>query len=231
MDPIGILLQTPLFRDLSARDVEELLPDLRERDFARGESVWLEGDPADALYFIAEGQLKSYRVGRDGGEVILGLQSGIDSAGEVGLFHPSGVRLVNVGAMLPTRCLWLGKRPLLEFLTRHPAAMERMLERLSSIAGQAAYSYSGVVFDDIARRVAVALLGLAQEFGEPTPDQGVRIRLRLSQSTLAALVAASRENVNRALSTFVRSGAVSQQNGHFHLHDLGSLEAAATELV
>jgi CRP-like cAMP-binding protein len=227
VDPVGILLQTPIFRDLSAPDVEELLPDLRERSFARGESVWFEGDPADALFIIAEGQLKSYRVGRDGGELILLLQSGIDVAGEVGLFHPSGVRQVGVSAMVPTRCLTLAKAPLLAFLARHPAAMERMLERLSSITGQTAYAYSGVAFDDIGRRVAVALLGLAKEFGEPTPDQGVRIRLRLSQGTLAALVAASRENVNRALATFVSTGVVSQRSGHFHLHDLAALERAA----
>jgi CRP-like cAMP-binding protein len=227
VDPVGILLQTPIFRDLSAPDVEELLPDLRQRSFVRGEVVWLEGDRADALYIVAEGQLKSFRVGRDGGEVILLLQSGIDVAGEVGLFHPSGVRQVSVGAMVPTRCLTLAKAPLLAFLTRHPAAMERMLERLSSVAVQAAYAFSGVAFDDIGRRVAVALLGLAREFGEQTPDQGVRIRLRLSQSTLAALVAASRENVNRALSTFVGTGAVSQRNGHFHLHDVVALEQAA----
>jgi hypothetical protein len=30
MDPAGILLQTPIFRDLSTQDVEELLPELRE---------------------------------------------------------------------------------------------------------------------------------------------------------------------------------------------------------
>ena len=127
MDPVGILLQTSLFGDLSATDVEELLPDLRERSFAGGEAVWFEGDPADSLYVVAEGQLKSYRVGRDGAELILLLQSGIDVAGEVGLFHPSGVRQVGVSAMEPTRCLVLGKRPLLAFLARHPIAMERML--------------------------------------------------------------------------------------------------------
>lgn len=230
MDPVGILLQTPIFRDLSAPDVEELLPDLRERTFARAETVWLEGDPSDSLYIVAEGQLKSYRVSPDGGELILLLQSGIDSAGEIGLFHPSGVRQVNVAAMVPTRCLILPKAPLVTFLARHPLAMERMLERICSMAGKAAYSLSTVAFDDISRRVAVALLGLADEFGEQTPDQGVRIRLQLSQSTLAALVAASRENVNRALSTFLRAGAVSQRAGHFHLHDLGSLQAAAAGL-
>ena len=227
MDPVGILLQTPIFRDLAAPDVEELLPDLRERSFAPGESVWLEGDPSDALYIVAEGQLKSYRVGPDGGELILLLQSGVDSAGEIGLFHPSGVRQVNVAAMVPTRCLVLPKATLVAFLARHPRSMERLLERICAMAGKTAYSLSGMAFDDIRRRVAVALLGLADEFGEQTPDQGVRIRLRLSQGTVAALVAASRENVNRALSTFLRTGAVSQQGGYFHLHDLDSLRAAA----
>lgn len=231
MDPVGILLQTPIFGDLTAPDVEELLPDLRERSYARGESVWFEGDPAETLYIVAEGQLKSYRVGRDGGELILLLQSGVDVAGEVGLFHPSGARQVSVSAMLPTRCLSLRKAPLVAFLARHPAAMERMLERLSTIAGRAAYSLSGVAFDDIRRRVAVALLSLSEEFGEPTPGRGVRIRLRLSQGTLASLVAASRENVNRALAGFISDGLVSQHEGHFHVHDVATLEQAATAPV
>ena len=227
MDPVGILLQTPIFRDLSAPDVEELLPDLRERSYARGESLWVEGDRTDVLFIVAEGQLKSYRMSRDGGEVILRLHPAVDVVGDVGLFHPSGLRQVSVAAMVRTRCLTIGRAPLLDFLSRHPAAMERMLEQLSLIAVQAAYAFSGVAFDDIRRRVAVALLGLAEEFGEPTGEQGVRIRLRLSQSTLAALVAASRENVNRALSSFVTSGAVSQRDGYFLLHDLAALEQAA----
>jgi hypothetical protein len=48
MDPAGILLQTPIFRDLSVHDVEKLLPDLRERTYARGQTVWIEGDRAGA---------------------------------------------------------------------------------------------------------------------------------------------------------------------------------------
>ena len=59
---------------------------------------------------------------------------------------------------------------------------------------------------------------------------GVRIRLKLSQSTLAALVAASRENVNRALSAYVSAGVVSQQDGHFVIHDRSVLEADLREL-
>ena len=69
-------------------------------------------------------------------------------------------------------------------------------------------------------------MDLADEFGEPLPD-GVRIRLQLSQRTLAALVAASRENVNRALSPLVASGVISQTKGHFVVHDRAALAASA----
>jgi CRP-like cAMP-binding protein len=191
--------------------------------------VWIEGDPALALYIVAEGQLKAHRVGVDGGEVILGINQAVDPFGEVGLFHPSGVRRVSMTAMTPARCLRLAKAPMLAFLAQHPVAMERILERPSVIAGQAAYAFTGLAFDDIQRRVAVALVGLADEFGEDTGDGGTRIRLKLSQGTLAALVAASRENVNRALAGFVGAGWVSQQDGHFHLHDVAALRTAVDQ--
>ncbi len=231
MDPTQILLETALFRGLLERDVAELTPDLRERSFARGQTVWVEGDPADALYIVAEGQLKSYRVSREGREVILGIHSGGMMTGEVGLFHPAGTRWLSVAAMTPTRCLTLTKPPLLAFLSRHPGAMERMLELLSQAAVHAAYAFSGVAFEDIRGRVARMLLTLTEEFGEPRPG-GARITLQLSQGTLAALVAASRENVNRALATLTANGVVSQRDGHFYIHDQAALErvAAASQL-
>ena len=227
MDPVGILLQTPLFNGLDPADVSELAPRLAERRFARGEPVWLEGDRADALYVIAVGQLKSHRLSRDGVEVILRLHPAIDVTGEVGLFHPGHARLVSVTAMEATTCFVLGREPLLAFLSGHPMVMQRMLERLALTAGQAAYAFSGLAFDDIRRRVAVALLALADEFGLPTQDGGVRIRLRFSQSTLAALVAASRENVNRAIQALVASGAVQRSEGYFEVCDRSALDRFA----
>jgi len=212
-----------VFGDLTVEELRGLLPDLREHRYARGETVWAEGDRSESLFVVAEGQLKTFRVGRDGGEVILELHSSNDLFGDVGLFHPSRHRLANVVAMEASHCLSVARRPLLEFLAAHPVAMERMLERLSTAAGKAALSLSEVAFEDIRSRVAAALLTLAGEFGVATPD-GVRIRLKLSQGTLGALVAASRENVNRALGSLIAEGAVSQQSGHFVLHDRGALE-------
>lgn len=226
MDLAGVLLQTPIFRDLSRDDVAELLPHLTERRYGAGEAVWFEGDPVDALYVLAEGTIKSHRLSREGGEVIVDINDAVDITGEVGLFHPSGVRQVNVTAIEPCRFLLVRRATLVAFLGRHPAALERMLEQLSFLTVRAAYSFTGVVFDDIRSRAARTLLALADEFGEPVPG-GVRIRLQLSQRTLGALAAASRENVNRALAPLVAEGSISQQDGHFVVHDRGALASAA----
>jgi CRP-like cAMP-binding protein len=111
-------------------------------------------------------------------------------------------------------------------MTRHPPVMLRVLEKLSETAGRAAYSLTDVAFEDIRRRVARTLLALAREHGEAA-EGGVRIRLKLSQATLGAMVAASRENVNRALALFSSRGAVSQQEGFFLVHDQKALEREA----
>jgi CRP-like cAMP-binding protein len=226
VDLAGVLQQTPIFRDLSRADLEEIVPHLVEHRYDGGQTVWVEGDPADALYVLAEGALKSHRLSRDGGDVILGFDAAVDIAGQVGLFHPTGRRQVNVTAMVPSRCLLLRRPVLVDFLGRHPVAMVRLLEDLSSVTVQAATSFTGMAFDDIRSRAARTLLALAEEFGEPTSD-GIRIRLGLSQRTLAALVAASRENVNRALAPLVADGVISQRRQHFVVHDLAALAAAA----
>lgn len=226
MDLAGVLQQTPIFRDLSRAELEEIVPHLVERRYDAGQTVWVEGDPAKELYILAEGALKSHRLSRDGGDVILAFDAAVDIAGQVGLFHPSGRRQVNVTAMAPSRCLLLRRPVLVEFLSRHPIAMERLLEDLTSITVHAAYSFTGMAFDDIRARAARTLLALAEEFGETTPD-GTRIRLELSQRTLAALVAASRENVNRALAPLMAGGVISQRDRHFVVHDLAALAAVA----
>ena len=226
MDPAGVLLQTSIFCDLSVQDVEELLPDARQRRFGSRQTIWIEGDRADDLVVVAEGQVKAHRVNVDGREVIVGVYPAVGVTGEVGLFHPTGTRWLSLTAMTPTTCLMISRAPLLAFMSRHPAAMQRMLEQLSIAAVRSAYLFSGVAFGRIGSRVAALLLTLADEHGEATPE-GIRLRVRLSQGELAAHVAASRENVNRALAALVGAGVASQRDGYLYVHDRPALEQAA----
>jgi CRP/FNR family transcriptional regulator len=225
MDPAETLLRTPLFCGVSRRDVDALLPSVGRLAFARGQLLWNEGDRAEALYVIATGQVKGYRVSADGTEVILNVASDGAVLGEVGIFHRGGTRLVSVAAMAPTLCLTIASEPLLDFMSRHPTVLREMLAILSERAGQHAYFATDLAFDDIRRRVARTLLELAAEQGERVAS-GVRIRIKLSQTALAAMVAASRENVNRVLAPFLERGEISHADGFFVVHDPKGLEEA-----
>ncbi len=62
-------------------------------------------------------------------------------------------------------------------------------------------------FQNIAGRVACTLLDLAAAHGEAGAE-GVRIPAQISQGTLANMVGASREKVNRAILRLIRLGDV-----------------------
>ena len=102
--------------------------------------------------------------------------------------------------------------------------MERMLEEIAALTVHAAYSFTGMAFDDIRRRAARTLVALAR-----SRRAGVRRRAdpaRVVPAHLAALVAASRENVNRALARLVAGGVISQRDRHFVVHDRAALAAS-----
>lgn len=76
--------------------------------------------------------------------------------------------------------------------------------------------FADLAFRDIPGRVARKLLKLAAVRGERS-ESGTVIALPLSQRTLAGLVGASRENVNRALSRFASLGLIKVERGRITL--------------
>lgn len=73
--------------------------------------------------------------------------------------------------------------------------------------------HSAFAFLDVNGRIARKLLDLAGRHGQAVTG-GVRIEVRLPQAELAAMVGASRENVNRSLGQLVTLGALSMYGAH-----------------
>lgn len=221
------LLQTELFGDLEPQRIESLLPSVRRLEHARGRFVFSEGDRADSLYVMVEGQVKQYRLGRDGAEMIFSLALPGDLFGQVGVFDPLGARSATAEAMTPAVVLEIPREPLLQFFTANPPAMRRMFEHLSVLTRTVGQTLTGVAYDEIRSRVALALLRLADDQGRKT-GQGLRIPIKLSQANIASMVGASRENVNRAIAALMADGDLSHREGFFVIHRRESLERLAT---
>ena len=72
-------------------------------------------------------------------------------------------------------------------------------------------------------RVARVLLDLAEDLGEETNSGGILIR-RINQSDLDAMAGVARENTNRILSEWKRSGLVTKSSDSYWIADKARLE-------
>jgi len=200
-DGFQLLASTALFRGFSEKELEPLASRLQPRSFPRGSYIFREGDPGHTFYVIADGQVKIAHLGRQGEEIVFALLTTGDTFGELALFDEE-----------PTDCLTLNREPFMTFALTHPPLMRHLIRVLSIYLRRADEALAEAAFLDITGRVAKKLLDLAESHGKPTKD-GVRIGVRVTQQTLAGMIGASRENVNRAVSRFVARGDIAQEAG------------------
>ncbi len=208
VDVTRSLLKSYLFQDLSPAEVDALAARATVLVVRRGEHVFRVGDPADEIYVLATGQIREYTLDRDGNEYVSELFARGGVFGEPGAFAAERTRVVNEVAVTPSEVIRIGRDVLFRFLLDHPPALLRLLEGLANEARVAVEDVRRMAYADVLRRVGDRLLLLAETHGEPRADGSIRIALRLSQSELAAMVGCTRENANRALTSFTRQGLV-----------------------
>ena len=222
VDPVQVLQRSALFEGVDASDLETLVPDLHRRSFGAGSHIFREGDEGLHLHLILKGEVKIARAGPSGAEVVFAVLLPGDLFGELALLEEGALRTADAVAVEATECLTLERRALITFLDSHPERMWRLIGLLSAYIRRKDESFAEVAFLDIQGRVARKLLELAHTHGEPAPG-GTRITVRVSQRTLAGMVAARRENVNRALSRFAALGDISMAGGYITVLDAVAL--------
>lgn len=227
LDPIRVLLSTYLFQDLSPAALEPLAATMRSQTYRRGEFLFHAGAPADFLHVVAAGRVKNSMTTSDGYEFIFEVVTPGGVFGEPGLFSRERNRLVDAMAMEPSTVFDIPRAHLIDFLHAHQAVMMRILEGLAAQAREPIETVTDVVYSQIRERVVRKLLLLATEQGEEHVDEFGGITLTVSQTTLAGLVGATRENVNRALSSLMAESELRVVQGRIHILDLAALRARA----
>ncbi len=111
---------------LGERLGDRLLAEVEEMRLEPDEVLVREGEPADALFFVAAGAL-SVRLRRNGREIVLGTILPGDAIGEIAYFHDRR-RSADVVAIRPSRLLRIPFATV-ERLRRHDPAFAGMLEK------------------------------------------------------------------------------------------------------
>ena len=129
MSVIELLSQVPLFGGLDDAARRRLSSRLRERRLQAGEFLFHEGEPGDALYVVAEGELEVV-VERGGREVTLARLGPRSHLGEMAVLDDAP-RSTSVRAAGPARLLEVSRATFLDELEASPSAMRALLSEMA----------------------------------------------------------------------------------------------------
>lgn len=217
-ETVRVLARCTPFQDCAPAELTAMLPAFRRHTVPAHGVIWQEGDPADHLWFVLDGYLHTLLTSADGDQVVTQVIGPGQSFGEPALFLRDGVRISTVNALSQALLLSLDRGRLLRFLQTHPDGMRRMLEGMSGMILKQSELYRHTAIRAIRGRVAYQLLLLADEYGHPS-DGGIALPFTMSQTTLAGLVAGTRESVNRTLAALSAARVIGHVDGHLVILD------------
>ena len=205
------LRRVPLFAGLPDAELARVGACLRQRRYARGEVIFLAGDPGTGLALIESGRVKIALVGDDGREIVLNVYGPGEFFGEFALLDGEP-RSADAVAHEACRLFWLERDHFLRYLEAQPRAAASLLAVLSRRLRHTTRLVEDAAFRDVPARLARAILDLAAARGRPAAD-GVVIDAHLTQAELASMVGATRETVNRSLRAYQRRGLLRLDRG------------------
>ena len=142
---------------------------LRARRFRRGEVLFHEGDPGDALFVVASGAVKVVVPSEEGEEAILATLRRGDFLGELALLD-GAPRSASAVALEPTETLALPRDQFRALVASEPAIRDALLAALAGELRRLTTHVAELHFLDLTGRLAARLARLAEEHGERLPD-------------------------------------------------------------
>ena len=209
----------PYFSALSPEAIGRISRETMERSFARGEVLFLEGEPCQGLYVVKTGRVRIFKSSPEGREQVLLTAGAGTTFNEVPVFD-GGANPASASALEPATVYIIPEKTMLSLLAGCPAAKSIIklfagrLRHLTSVV-------EDLSFRSVVSRLARLLLDLAvaQEGSSPVP--------RLTQEEMATMVGSVRDVVGRALRTLEKSGAIKLEGQRLLVIDPEKLKTAS----
>ena len=181
---------------------------------AKKQSVFSQGDPADAVFYIQQGKVRLTVVSSGGKEATLGILSAGDFFGE-GRLAGQAVRMGSATAMTDCEILRVDTKAMMLALHREHTFSDLFVGYL--LARNIRYEEDLVdqLFNSSEKRLARVLLLLAHFGKEGVPETVIP---KISQETLAEMIGTTRSRVSFFMNRFRKLGFLNYGESGMQVH-------------
>jgi len=213
----------PGFRVLPVTDREALDQATRALQVRRGQVLFSEGQPADAVWAVANGQVHIVKSGLDGREIILEVVGPGELFGAVVAIedrpYPASAVAAEHGSV------WRLPATLARDLCRrYPALRSAIMGQVAARLRSAHERLRSVALERVEQRLARALLALARKIGG---GESGKTALSVTRQELADMTGTTVETAIRITSRWQRLGVIASSRNQIHLVDAQRLEEIA----
>ena len=182
-------------------------------EYRKDKIVYRQGDPADSVFYIRSGKVKTTVVSEQGKEAVVGLLGTGDFFGE-GCLTGEPLRLSTVSTMTECVIVRMRKADITRVIHEEPAFAELFISHLLSRNSRVEEDLVDQLFNSSEKRLARTLLLLANFGKEGRPEP---IIAKISQETLAEMIGTTRSRVSFFMNKFRELGLISY-NGSIEVH-------------
>jgi CRP/FNR family cyclic AMP-dependent transcriptional regulator len=219
MTTADFLRSIDMFSELDDELLEPIVDQSKTLDLQRGDVLFQSGDDSSDLYIVTRGRIAIGNRSFDGRESLVALMESGDLFGEMPLFSNDG-RSAEARALEESAVVVIPYQPVKDLYDENPSLLWRVVEMLVSRLKSTDIALADTMFLDVTGRTAKRLLEMAGESDE--------FQLPITQEELAGMIGASRERVNKSISSFIKLGWLSQSGEKYIILDRKQLEIRST---
>jgi CRP-like cAMP-binding protein len=183
-------------------------------DLKPGQTFFVQGDPADSVFYLQSGRAKITVVSQSGKEATITLLSAGEFVGEESLASVPGLRLSTASALNSCIALKITKEEVGRVMHNEPTFADFFLKFLLARSMRIQADLVDQLFNSSEKRLARILLLMA-EFGKPGEPQ--TYIPPITQETLAEMIGTTRSRVSFFMNRFRKLGFINY-NGRIQVH-------------
>jgi CRP/FNR family transcriptional regulator len=205
------LKKSVIFSALNDSEIKEVKNLFEKSSFKKDEYIFMEDDPSDWFYLVADGRVKVVKHTHSGKDVILEIMSPGDVFGGVAVLDKKPFP-ASAQAMEPVIVIRISRKNLFHIMEEHPALKLSIVKDFSDRLRNAHETLKNIATERVEKRIASLLLKLSEKVG--IDDKGYKkIDFPPTRQEIAEMVGTTVETCIRTMSRFQTEGKVKSSGG------------------
>lgn len=220
-----MLKKTAIFCQLSEKQLTEVLKIGKTKRYAKGATIFSQGQAAEGAYVIIEGKVKVYKLGSDGRQYILHIFGPGEIFAESAMFsgktYPAFAQAVE-----NCRLFYMSKIDFIDLIQKNSSLAINMLASQAARLRQFASKIEDLSLKEVSARLAGYIIEQAEISGRKI-DKGLELKLPMNKSQLASYLGTISETLSRTLASFKNKGFIVETDNKIVVKDLDKLREIA----